>query len=354
MSSNWVFSDQSATAIALNDAQVNKQIVLAMPAVAGMTNYVTGFTISGVAPSTLPPPGAPLLASLANVQSGIAVQFAIPMPTASATIPLMDVNFNSPIPGSTKNQSVQLIVPSFGAGSGGQTATLQGFCAGLPHKPGFFGPLYEAFSEKGTQDLGVADTGQAWFTYDNGLTYDPPDRGVGLSIINGILTNTTSQSSPAGQRAGYIWTGLGKKTSKIGATFVFVGPTFVSGDVGSIALATWSAVNPFNYGGTPTSSACHFVISRGSWHYDVLSGDTFTTIASGSFAVPLAGDGTTIYSVLISISGSTASIYLPDGSHTTVTDSRIDTLGRNFPCFEVYQANASINSKGGFVSVSAS
>ncbi len=72
MGSNWVFSDQSATGIALNDAQVNKQIVLAMPAVAGMTNYVTGFTISGVAPSTLPPPGAPLLASLANVQSGIA------------------------------------------------------------------------------------------------------------------------------------------------------------------------------------------------------------------------------------------------------------------------------------------
>lgn len=66
MSSNWVFADQSETAIALNDAQVNKQIVLAMPAVAGMTNYITGFTISGVAPPTLPSPSAPLLASLAT------------------------------------------------------------------------------------------------------------------------------------------------------------------------------------------------------------------------------------------------------------------------------------------------
>lgn len=105
--------------------QANANAVATMPAVAGKTNYVTGFEITATGATA----AAVVLAALSGILGGtINYVFAAPAGVTVATTPLV-VTFAQPVPASAVNTAVVLTLPALGAGNTNAIATLHGFVA---------------------------------------------------------------------------------------------------------------------------------------------------------------------------------------------------------------------------------
>lgn len=254
----------------------------------------------------------------------------------------------------------------------------------------FFAPLSENYSNKKCTpdstspghcigDLGAAyDTGQVRYVpnyqYADSIHYSP---GSALQIVDNKLTNKTTD--PKGG-AGYTIANIGKQVSQIGGTFVFKPGT--GGGLGAASFIVWNGFSTFPY---PPDTGFHLSIGRSTWELRVVINDqqpfppfvpsqnVFPVIASGGYnnhnnSAVLANDGTTVYSFSATFSATTVTMDLHGSDGTQLLPSPVVQLNPgnlspppppigNYPCWEVYQADASAgpagDDKAAFISIFA-
>lgn len=95
-----------------------------MPAVAGKTNYVTGFEITGAGATA----ASVVVAAFAGLAQALSYVVAVPAGAAVGIAPLV-VQFSQPIPASAVNTAVSLTLPSLGAGNTNAVVNLHGYTA---------------------------------------------------------------------------------------------------------------------------------------------------------------------------------------------------------------------------------
>ncbi|WP_433803105.1 hypothetical protein [Actinomycetospora sp. CA-084318] len=134
---------------------------------------------------------------------------------------------------------------------------------------------------------------------------------------------------PDAHAATYVLADAGADVVRIGATFAF-GP---GSEAGSLCLAAFTGI-PLE--GPVPRSRCHFVITPRRWLYGVIDAGSLTVLRQGLHDGGLRQDGTS-YAAEAVVTGSTASLSLPDGSTATVDDPRIAALGGRFACWEFYK-----------------
>jgi hypothetical protein len=204
----------------------------------------------------------------------------------------------------------------------------------------FYGPVSDNFSNKGNSALESFDSGQPRF-----IDGTP-------QIINGRLTHTPPGSGSCGS---YSIANLGKRVTSIGGSWIFTKTAGGTGTTGSVAFPIW------NWLGRPSQSVpdsgFHFVITRLGW--SVSSYPSSAVYATASFTSPLANDGVTVLNFLATINAGagTAQLNLPDGTQTTIGPftqiSSSPGIG-NFPCWEPYQFDVTVDDLAGFITLSAS
>lgn len=136
----------------------------------------------------------------------------------------------------------------------------------------------------------------------------------------------------AGGVASYVDQQLGAKVLRIGADFGFGSGDGVNG---AICLAAWVA--PQASISTVQDTHCHFAINPTSWTFTIWQGNVNSAaLASGTFATPLAQDGTNLRAEA-RFDGSTVTLILPDNSIALATDSRIGSIVGTVACWEFYR-----------------
>lgn len=199
--------------------------------------------------------------------------------------------------------------------------------------------LYQSFS--GTGALGDADSGQEWQLHDNG------DSGAALSCIDGYATNTAATTDGG---AGYADVDMEGEVYGIAAE---VALTAYSASGGSAALVAWSESLTDNPN-TP-DAPMHFWFNTEEWGFNVVEdGVVSTALKSGTFNPTLTADGATLHKLMMWRVGTTVYMFLPDGNFVSVTDARIASLSGQHACIEVYQSNATTQTKAKFKRVWAS
>ena len=116
----------AATAVDASSANAAAANNVSLPAVAGQTNSVTGFEVTGAGAT-----GASVITiTLTGVVGGpLNYQLAIPAGAGVGVTPLI-VEFPTPIPATGPNVAITLNVPSFGAGNTNAAATIHGTLSG--------------------------------------------------------------------------------------------------------------------------------------------------------------------------------------------------------------------------------
>lgn len=159
--------------------------------------------------------------------------------------------------------------------------------------------------------------------YDNtrGTSVEHP-----LTVIDGAL-QTQATSGLAGA---YAEVDLDRPVTNIGADFEFTGGTARGG---AISLPVWATTFSETQDPVPDSPS-HIVLSAEGWGYSLYVGGRQVGLAEGGFDPPLPSD--IPLQLNIHLAGDTATVELPDGSVTTVTDPRIAAPGQ-FATFESFQ-----------------
>ena len=97
--------------------------VATFAAAVGVTNYVTGFTITGAGATA----ASIVLATLAGILGGTAT-FVVAVPAgATLALPTLTVTFPQPIPASAANIAIVLTLPSLGTGNTNAAVVMHGF-----------------------------------------------------------------------------------------------------------------------------------------------------------------------------------------------------------------------------------
>lgn len=113
-----------ATNVAASSGNVaNATATATLPAVAGKTNYVTGFSITGGGATA----AALVNATLSGVVGGpLTYTFGAPAGATTAALPLI-FELETPIPGSAPNTAVSISLPALGAGNTNAAVTIHGY-----------------------------------------------------------------------------------------------------------------------------------------------------------------------------------------------------------------------------------
>lgn len=113
-----------ATNVAASSGNVaNATATATLPAVAGKTNYVTGFSITGGGATT----ATLVTATLTGVVGGpLSYTFGAPAGVTTAALPLV-VELETPIPGSAPNTAVSISLPALGAGNTNAAVNIHGY-----------------------------------------------------------------------------------------------------------------------------------------------------------------------------------------------------------------------------------
>lgn len=103
--------------------QPNANAVATMPAVAGKTNYVTGFELTGGGATA----GQLVIATLTGILGG--TSFYIVGSVTGAAVPNapLVVNFATPIAASAANTAIAITMPALGAGNTNAVANIRGY-----------------------------------------------------------------------------------------------------------------------------------------------------------------------------------------------------------------------------------
>jgi hypothetical protein len=97
---------------------------VSLPAVSGRTNYVSGFSVTGLGAT-----GAlTLQITLGSLVGSVTQTYIYEVPAGVTTAaPTLVVTFNPPIPASAANTAITLTVPSFGTGNTNASANVWGY-----------------------------------------------------------------------------------------------------------------------------------------------------------------------------------------------------------------------------------
>lgn len=113
-----------ATPVAATSGNVaNANAVAALPAVAGKTNYVTGFDISNGGATAL----LDVLATLAGLVGGVTLTYVATALTAAGGASSRQVQFTPPLPANAINTAITLTVPALGVGNAQSVANIYGY-----------------------------------------------------------------------------------------------------------------------------------------------------------------------------------------------------------------------------------
>lgn len=175
-----------------------------------------------------------------------------------------------------------------------------------------------------------ADTGHTYTLYSN----DPANP---YKTVGGYLTH--DQGATTATTAAYAGIKLPSRVGRIWADFRY--PTSAIPQSENLVLIVSDALFANS---SFANSAAHFNVTRAGWSYEILQKTPFTVtqIANGTFATPLAFD--TDYQVAVEYSGTTATIYLPDGTVKTATHANIDTWRGHHATIENYAFDGSARS----------
>lgn len=194
--------------------------------------------------------------------------------------------------------------------------------------------LFDAYATKPNGVPVLADSGQTWYQY-------PPSGNQAMQVVSGKLSNLQA----SGVAAGYQQFDLGAPVTRIGADVVFGSYTT---DTGVFAILVWKTLH--NSAPIPDSNL-HLSLSPTHWILGTWAATVFTQVKSGTFASALTADGATSHHLEVILRGTTATIFLPDGSIATVTDAAIGATPGQIACFETYAGEASTDSKASALAV---
>lgn len=114
----------SATLVTITSGNVAAAVANAvLPAVAGKTNYLTGFEVTGSGATA----GLPVAVSIFGLLGGtITYTYTAAVGVLVSNVPLI-VEFGVPIPASAVNTAIQISCPSLGAGNTNNVANIHGY-----------------------------------------------------------------------------------------------------------------------------------------------------------------------------------------------------------------------------------
>jgi hypothetical protein len=97
---------------------------ISLPAVSGRTNYVSGFSVTGLGATG----AATLQITLGSLIGSVTQTYIYEVPAGATTAaPTLIVTFAPPLPASAANTAITLTVPSFGSGNTNASANIWGF-----------------------------------------------------------------------------------------------------------------------------------------------------------------------------------------------------------------------------------
>lgn len=187
--------------------------------------------------------------------------------------------------------------------------------------------IWDDFTQKEDGSLTTPILGGAYRTHGGSIGETAVPR-----IVSGALTYV-----PTAGGAGYAEIPLTGRLRRIGGRFTLSPYTTNSG---SVVLIGWvgpvSATFP-----TIPDTPCHLAVTAIGWQYLVFQGNASTSIASGTWAAPLATDGT-VHSVEMMIDSSRAKAYLflPDGSIQIISHAYLGSMTPTYACWELYRASS--------------
>lgn len=113
-----------ATNVAASSGNVaNATATATMPAVAGKTNYVAGFSITGGGATA----AALVTATLSGIAGGpLSYTFGAPLGVAVEASPIL-VEFATPIPASAVNTAISISLPALGTGNTNAAVNIHGY-----------------------------------------------------------------------------------------------------------------------------------------------------------------------------------------------------------------------------------
>lgn len=192
-----------------------------------------------------------------------------------------------------------------------------------------------SFSISSTAGLGTtkqSSTGPSWELYSAAAD-------SALRIVSGKLTNV----STTGQKAGYLTANINNalNRSRVGGKWTFTAGS--GGTTGSAAFVIFQAPLPVT--GVPPNAGVHLSVGSNSWSFGYIeNANPVVVLGSGSFTAPSSG----IYQAEVRVSGNTATIYLPDGTSTPITNAKIGSLAGQYATWEVFQGDAAADDKAKF------
>lgn len=115
---------RGATPVTASSGNVaNATAAAALPAVAGKTNYITGFQIVGAGATA----AAVVDVTVTGLLGGTATYTGIAVAGATLANPQLLIRFPMPVPASAVNTAITVSCPALGAGNTKNTANIQGF-----------------------------------------------------------------------------------------------------------------------------------------------------------------------------------------------------------------------------------
>lgn len=193
-----------------------------------------------------------------------------------------------------------------------------------------------------TASVGLETTAQPSSTlFGTSWTQLPLTGSNALTLSGGVYTNAAA----SGQQAGYFTANqnAGQNVSRIGATWKFT--NVGAGANGAATVVVWKT-QPISTG-SPPDAGVHLAIGRSGWIFGkIIGGNPVTTVASGSFS-PALSYGVPL-TVDVSISGSTATVSLPDGTTQIVSDPDISAAAGPWATIEAFQNDAAADDRTGF------
>lgn len=114
----------TATPVTAGSGNVTNAVATAtIPAVAGKTAYISGFTISGAGATA----ALAVSPTITGIISGTRTFTYAAVAGVGALNPILDVQFCPPIPASAVNQAIAVSCPALGAGNTNNTVNAYGF-----------------------------------------------------------------------------------------------------------------------------------------------------------------------------------------------------------------------------------
>lgn len=123
MSASGGISGPIGTPVSSTATNANALTVATLPAVAGKTNYCTGFEVTGGGATA----AIAVLLGINNIVGGnLAYSVIVPAGVGVPLTPLV-VEFNPPLPANGVNVAIPAVLPAFGAGNLAETVVIHGY-----------------------------------------------------------------------------------------------------------------------------------------------------------------------------------------------------------------------------------